>query len=70
MAHARKTYDVFITHSARDTALALDVASACRESGLEAVTLPSSIDVAMAGALLWTASDFVVLTATINRAGI
>jgi hypothetical protein len=38
MAHASKTYDVFITHSARDTALALDVASACRESGLEAVT--------------------------------
>jgi hypothetical protein len=38
MDHPGKTYDVFITHSARDAALALEVANACRENGLEAVT--------------------------------
>ncbi len=46
MAHPGKTYDVFIAHSVRDAGLALEVASACRESGLEAVTaselLPSA----------------------------
>jgi hypothetical protein len=38
MAELSKTYDVFISHSVKDSALALEVANACRESGLEAVT--------------------------------
>ena len=38
MAELSKTYDVFISHSAKDSALALEIANACRESGLEAVT--------------------------------
>ena len=38
MAELGKAYDVFISHSAKDSALAIEVANACRESGLEAVT--------------------------------
>jgi hypothetical protein len=38
MADLGKTYDVFVSHSAKDSALALEVANACRASGLEAVT--------------------------------
>jgi len=38
MAKRGKIYDVFISHSAGDSALALEVANACRESGLDAVT--------------------------------
>ena len=38
MAELGKAYDVFISHSAKDSALAIEVANACRETGLEAVT--------------------------------
>lgn len=55
MAHAGKTYDVFITHSARDAALALDVANACRESGLEAVTNTELLPLADSSDALWDA---------------
>jgi hypothetical protein len=37
MATDRKTIDVFISHSVNDTALAVELANACRASGLEAV---------------------------------
>src|SRR5258707_580145 len=36
---AKKTNDVFVSHSTRDATLAREVASACRASGLEAVTI-------------------------------
>jgi hypothetical protein len=38
MTKRGKIYDVLISHSPRDSGLASDVADACRESGLEAVT--------------------------------
>jgi hypothetical protein len=38
MAELGKTCDVFISHSAKDAPLALEVADACRDGGLEAVT--------------------------------
>lgn len=38
MVDTNKTYDVFVSHSARDTALAMEVANACREVGIDAVT--------------------------------
>src|SRR4051794_36075585 len=38
MAGADKTYDVFISHSARDAALALEVSIVCRRNDLEAFT--------------------------------
>jgi hypothetical protein len=55
MAHVGKTYDVFITHSSRDAALAMEVASACRESGLEAVTNTELLPVADSSDALWEA---------------
>jgi hypothetical protein len=38
MAVDRKTYDVFVSYATRDASLALDIANACRASGLEAFT--------------------------------
>lgn len=38
MANLSKTYDVLISHSSRDSVLALEIANSCRESGLEAIT--------------------------------
>lgn len=35
MVRARKTYDVFISHSANDSPFAMKVADACRANGLE-----------------------------------
>jgi hypothetical protein len=55
MADPGRTYDVFISNSARDAALALEVADACRLSGLEVVTsteLPAGREVSDA---LWEA---------------
>ena len=55
MAHPGKTYDVFIAHSVRDAGLALEVASACRESGLEAVTASELLPSANSTDALWDA---------------
>jgi hypothetical protein len=55
MADRGRTYDVFVSHSARDASLAREVADACRSSGLEVVTsadLPAARDVSDA---LWDA---------------
>jgi hypothetical protein len=55
MADRGRTYDVFISHSARDAPLARETADACRSSGLEVVTsadLPAGRDVSDA---LWEA---------------
>jgi len=38
MPNHNKTYDVFISHSVSDAALAAEVANLCRASGLEAMT--------------------------------
>jgi TIR domain len=38
MANVSKIYDVFISHSASDATLAMEVANACRADGLEAIT--------------------------------
>jgi hypothetical protein len=38
MAKLRKTFDVFISYSPKDATTALEVATMCRESGLEAFT--------------------------------
>src|SRR5258706_7816987 len=51
----KKTYDVFISHSAKDAALALDLANAFRANGLEpfvTVDLPTG---AKMGDFLWDA---------------
>jgi hypothetical protein len=48
MADRGRTYDVFVSHSARDASLAREVADACRSSGLTVVTsadLPAARDV-------------------------
>jgi hypothetical protein len=55
MAHAGKTYDVFITHSPRDASFAMEVASAFRESGLEAVTNTELMPFADSGDAVWDA---------------
>ena len=55
MAHAGKTYDVFIAHSTKDTALAMEVADACRASGLEAVTNTELLPVVGSSDALWDA---------------
>src|SRR5262245_42591797 len=38
MANQRKTYDVFLSHSASDDPLAAELAQICRASGLETMT--------------------------------
>jgi hypothetical protein len=53
--NASKTYDVFISHSARDAALALEVANACRGAGIEAVTNGDLLPGADASDALWEA---------------
>ncbi len=55
MAELDKTYDVFISHSATDSALAIEVANACRESGLEAVTNAELLPHENLGDAIWEA---------------
>src|SRR3954471_24642869 len=55
MANVSKSYDVFISHSLGDATLASEVANACREGGLEAVTNADIHRVADAGDTLWDA---------------
>jgi len=55
MAPNNKTFDVFISHSARDATLAIEVADACREAGLEAVTNGELLPAADASDALWEA---------------
>lgn len=55
MASASKTYDVFISHAAKDAALAMEAANACRGVGVEAVTNGELIGEADAGDALWEA---------------
>jgi len=55
MAERGKTYDVFISHSARDSTLASEVANACRESGLDAVTDTELLPGADVSDALWEA---------------
>src|SRR5271157_6213020 len=55
MAELDKTYDVFIAHSAKDSALAIEVANACRESGLEAVTNTELLPHENVGDAIWEA---------------
>jgi hypothetical protein len=50
-----KTCDVFISHSARDSSLALEVANACRESGLEAIADSELLPGADVSDALWEA---------------
>lgn len=55
MAELDKTYDVFISHSATDSALAVEVANACRESGLESVTNAELLPRENLGDAIWEA---------------
>jgi TIR domain len=55
MAELVKTYDVFIAHSAKDSALALEVANACRDSALEAVTYTELLPGENLGDAIWEA---------------
>jgi hypothetical protein len=55
MTRLNKTYDVFISHSASDAALAAELAKTCRASGLEAVTDRELLSDAEASDALWEA---------------
>jgi hypothetical protein len=55
MANRKKTYDVFISHSANDAPLAVELANVCRASGLEAITGRELLPGGEAGDALWEA---------------
>jgi hypothetical protein len=55
MAELDKTYDVFTSHSATDLAIAIEVANACRESGLESVTNAELLPRENLGDAIWEA---------------
>src|SRR3954468_14285010 len=55
MVNVSKTYDVFISHSAGDAKLAMKVAKACREVGIEAVTSREVLPTADTSDALWEA---------------
>jgi TIR domain len=55
MAEHARTCDVLISHSARDSALALELADACRESGLVAITDTELLPEANSSDALWEA---------------
>lgn len=55
MAKSKKAFDVFISHSLNDAALARDVANACREVGIEAITNQELLPGSNPGDALWEA---------------
>jgi hypothetical protein len=55
MATANKPFDVLVSHSPKDAALAMDIANACRESGIEAATSGELLRMTNAGDVLWDA---------------
>src|SRR5947209_7869480 len=55
MPNHSKTYDVLITHSANDSALATELAKTCRANGLEAITDSELLPGDEASEALWEA---------------
>jgi hypothetical protein len=71
MANHNKTYDVFISHSANDAALAAQLADACRLGGLEAVTDRELLPDAEVSDALWEAlAESRALLAILSPAGL
>jgi hypothetical protein len=55
MVDVNKSYDVFISHAVGDAKLALQIATACRESGLDAITYAELLPTANVSDSLWDA---------------
>lgn len=71
MPDDNKTYDVFIAHSANDAALALEVVTACRANGLEAITDMELQPGANVGDAVWEAlAESRALVAILSPSGL